>query len=176
MWCKPASSRSDSNSIRLSFTGSRSLLYSRGGGPDYSNRRRTIVVRLLSTLRACAMGGPIASIAPPSNCTERRELARPCARPRDGSGRRSARRRATSGDGSAFTDFNGEFSISVWPGTYTVSIKAEGFQEASQLMSGTAGGAELPEFILQLKTIHYTVTVVESLDYQVAALNSATKT
>jgi len=70
---------------------------------------------------------------------------------------------------------DGEFTLAVEPGAYTLRIRAEGFQELSQ-RADPSSNQHFPEFILQVAPHHDTVTVTESPGYQVAAIDSGTKT
>jgi catecholate siderophore receptor len=78
---------------------------------------------------------------------------------------------------SATTDQNGEFSLTLEPGEYTVRILAEGFSEASQTVGlGQSGGAPL-ELVLQVAAVAGSVTVIGAGDvYQTEVIGSATKT
>jgi catecholate siderophore receptor len=71
---------------------------------------------------------------------------------------------------------NGEFVLQVEPGSYTIRVSAEGFREASQTVVVGEGGAQSPEFVLELAGVRTSVSVVESADYQVGTVSSATKT
>src|SRR5947209_3725752 len=59
---------------------------------------------------------------------------------------------------SAMSDANGEFSLPLDPGSYTVTVSASGFRDASEKI-------EIPsdprEFVLQVAASHQTVTVTE---------------
>ena len=77
---------------------------------------------------------------------------------------------------SAVSDHNGEFSLSLEPGSYTVKAVGKGFLEVSQTVNLAENGSESLEFVLQLAGVRETVTVTESAGYQVAAVSSATKT
>ena len=78
---------------------------------------------------------------------------------------------------SATTDQNGEFSMTLEPGEYTVRAVAEGFAEASQKVSlGQSSGASL-EIVLQVSGVAGSVTVVGAGGvYQTEVIGSATKT
>ena len=78
---------------------------------------------------------------------------------------------------SATTDHNGEFSLAVGPGEYTVKVFAEGFSEALQTVSVSQSGGVSLEFTLQVSGVDGSVTVVEtSGGYQADIVSSATKT
>lgn len=76
---------------------------------------------------------------------------------------------------STVSDQSGEFSLALDPGNYAVTIVAEGFQEASQTVVFTDNGSAFLTVLLQIAAQHNTVTV-NGADYQVVAINSATKT
>jgi catecholate siderophore receptor len=77
---------------------------------------------------------------------------------------------------SATSDQNGEFSLRVEPGEYTVRIVAAGFSEVTQTVSlSQASGASL-EVALQVSGVDGSVTVLATGDYQMDAIRSATKT
>jgi catecholate siderophore receptor len=82
------------------------------------------------------------------------------------------------GSFSATTDRNGEFTLAVEPGEYTLKVTAYGFSEASQKVSlGQSGGAPV-EVMLQVSGVAGSVTVLATsgADYQAEATASATKT
>ena len=76
---------------------------------------------------------------------------------------------------STVSDQSGEFLLALDPGNYTVTIVAEGFQEASETVVLTDNGPALLTVMLQIPAQHNTVTV-SAADCQVVAINSATKT
>ncbi len=78
---------------------------------------------------------------------------------------------------SATTDQDGEFSLTLEPGDYTVRAVAEGFSEASRTVSlGQSVGASL-EIVLQVSGVAGSVTVVSAGGvYQTEVIGSATKT
>ena len=77
---------------------------------------------------------------------------------------------------SAVSDRNGEFSVALEPGTYTVKASAKGFLESSQTVTLAENGSESREFVLRLAGVRDTVTVTESAGYQTVAVSTATKT
>ncbi len=76
---------------------------------------------------------------------------------------------------STLSGQDGEFSLALEPGKYTLTIFAQGFSETSQAIDLQAGSAPR-EFVLQVASVRETVTVIEGPDYQVTAVSSATKT
>jgi catecholate siderophore receptor len=84
-----------------------------------------------------------------------------------------------AGSFSATTDRNGEFTLAVEPGEYTLKVIAYGFSEASQRVSaGQSGGASV-EVVLQVSGVAGSVTVLDTgggADYQAELTASATKT
>jgi catecholate siderophore receptor len=77
---------------------------------------------------------------------------------------------------SAVSDPNGDFSLAVSPGRYTVKIVARGFSEVSETIDLQTSGPESRDFVLEVAGVREMVTVTESLGYQVGAVSSATKT
>ena len=78
---------------------------------------------------------------------------------------------------TAVTDQNGEFSLALEPGEYSVRVSAPGFAEASQAVSlGRGGSATTLEVVLQVAGAASTVTVTDSAGYQVEAVASAART
>jgi catecholate siderophore receptor len=76
---------------------------------------------------------------------------------------------------SSVTNREGEFSLSVVPGVYTVRVAAAGFVEVSR--SVTVGQSETTVgFTLEIEGIQETVTVGAPIGYSVPAVTSATKT
>jgi len=76
---------------------------------------------------------------------------------------------------SAVSDENGEFTLSLEPGDYTLKIVAEGFVDASQPVRLGQGGPEIREIVLQIAP-HLDVVTVNDSGYQLAATTSGTKT
>lgn len=67
---------------------------------------------------------------------------------------------------SFLTNQNGEFSLTIVPGKYTIHISATGFSNWSQdltLVDETE--PEPQDFVLQLAEIRQTVTITESAGY-----------
>ncbi len=77
---------------------------------------------------------------------------------------------------SATTDQNGEFSMAVAPGAYTVRIAANGFSGATQTVSLNQAGSASLEVVLQVSGLDSSVTVLGTGDYQTDVISSATKT
>jgi catecholate siderophore receptor len=79
---------------------------------------------------------------------------------------------------ATFSDANGDFSLTLPPGTYVVKITAPGFAPFSQVveLSVPDGEPRALEFKLQVAGIVDTVTVTESGEYQVSSTRTATKT
>jgi catecholate siderophore receptor len=74
------------------------------------------------------------------------------------------------------SDRDGEFSMPLEPGIYTIRVAADRFQAASRTITVPENGQATCEFILQIAGVHDSVTVTEKTDYQVAAISTATKT
>jgi catecholate siderophore receptor len=77
---------------------------------------------------------------------------------------------------SATTDQNGEFSLAVPPGEYTVKVTANGFSDALQTISLSQTGSSSLEIVLQVSGLASSVTVVGTGEYEVDVIGSATKT
>jgi catecholate siderophore receptor len=80
-----------------------------------------------------------------------------------------------SSDSSTLSDQAGEFSLALEPGTYAVTIVAEGFEETTRTVSFTTTGSAPLTITLDIEAQHNTVTVIGT-DYQTVAVKSATKT
>ena len=76
---------------------------------------------------------------------------------------------------STTSDQAGEFSLSLDPGTYTITIEAEGFEEISQTVNVTSATPTPLAVMLQVGPLHNTITVVGT-DYRTVSITSATKT
>jgi catecholate siderophore receptor len=77
-------------------------------------------------------------------------------------------------DASAVSDQNGDFSVALFPGKYTIKAAAKGFEEISQAVDLQESISK--DFVLQVATVHETVNVRESPGYEVSSVSSATKT
>jgi catecholate siderophore receptor len=77
----------------------------------------------------------------------------------------------------ATTDQNGDFSLAVEPGEYTVRVIAEGFSEASQAVSLSQSEGASVELVLAVSGVSGSVTVLDAGGvYKADAVVSATKT
>jgi catecholate siderophore receptor len=79
-------------------------------------------------------------------------------------------------DAAVQSNQNGEFTLELEAGNYTLKIAAEGFREASRTVRLAEASCESPEIVLEIAPIQGTVTVIENAGYLIAATNSATKT
>lgn len=77
---------------------------------------------------------------------------------------------------SAITDENGEFSVPLAPGEYTVKVSASGFSQSSQEVSIEQNNHETLEIVLQIAGANAVVTVGDETSYKVESVTSATKT
>jgi catecholate siderophore receptor len=77
-------------------------------------------------------------------------------------------------DASTLTDANGEFSLLLEPGEYTLKVSAEGFADASLIIRSRPISFEALQIVLQLAGYSATVTVTDMAGYD--AVSSATKT
>jgi catecholate siderophore receptor len=84
-------------------------------------------------------------------------------------------RKAVPGS-STLSNANGEFSLSLEPGEYTLKISADGFAEATQTIRSKPSTFEPLEIVLQLAGSTATVTVTDMAGYEGLAISSATKT
>src|SRR4051812_32808280 len=87
-----------------------------------------------------------------------------------------AEARGRSAGLSATTDQNGEFSLTVEPGEYTIRVIADGFSEASQTVSLSQSDSASLEVILQVSGVAGSVTILDTGGgYQTDVIGSATK-
>ena len=77
---------------------------------------------------------------------------------------------------STVTDERGEFTLPIDPGRYTITVAANGFLEASQILRASQTSAALREFVLQVAGVHEDLTVTAPAGYRVPVITSATKT
>lgn len=77
---------------------------------------------------------------------------------------------------STVSDKNGEFSLVLEPGEYTVKVSGGGFSETSQTISVRQDKPETVEIVLQVAGANAVVTVGDEASYKVDAVTSATKT
>lgn len=77
---------------------------------------------------------------------------------------------------SVISDQSGLFSLQLKPGRYELKIAKEGFEMASQPVTVSPSGSELPAIVLQVAPVSSTVTVTESAGYLMSSTNTATKT
>jgi len=94
--------------------------------------------------------------------------------PITGAGITAARDGAVAG--TAVSGEHGEFTLSLEPGSYTVTAEARGFQKETQVVEVKSSGSETREFLMPVAAIRETVTVEESPDYLTPAISSGTKT
>ncbi len=72
---------------------------------------------------------------------------------------------------SAVSDQNGEFSLPLEAGTYTVKVAKEGFVEALQTVNLPKSGSQ--EFVLQVAPVQGAVTITDSAGYLTPTTSSA---
>ncbi len=77
---------------------------------------------------------------------------------------------------STLTDRNGEFTLPLEPGKYTLRVAAEGFAELTQTVESKIAGFEPCEIVLQLAGYNATVMVTDVPGYEAFAMSTATKT
>src|SRR5215831_14182649 len=79
-------------------------------------------------------------------------------------------------DTATVSDPNGEFSLSLMPGHYTIRIAAEGFSDLAEELDVAAGASpQSLTFTLRVAPVRQMVTVTET-GGQVSAISTATKT
>ena len=71
---------------------------------------------------------------------------------------------------------NGEFSLALVPGSYSIRVSAAGFLESVYEVTATAEGQDAHEFALKIAPFGETVTVRAPGEYRVQTITSATKT
>lgn len=77
---------------------------------------------------------------------------------------------------SAETDRNGEFSLALDAGEYSLTVNAEGFAESTQTVILNRMNSEPIEIVLQIAQSNAVVTITDTSAYLTAAVSSATKT
>jgi catecholate siderophore receptor len=77
---------------------------------------------------------------------------------------------------TAVTDQNGEFTVNAAPGEYQLTVEAKGFQKTSQTLISEQSSSELLEISLPVEGASASVNVVDSSNYRVESVNSATRT
>ena len=76
---------------------------------------------------------------------------------------------------SVVTDRNGEFSLNLQAGDYSVRVMAEGFSEVTQPVNLRTGSQPL-EIVLPVGPSSATVTITDTAAYGVTSISTATKT
>ena len=146
-------------------------------GSRYSISLGPVVALLLALSMAAGRlaTAQTAAQAPPRSGTVQGKVLDPTRAPVAGA-------RITAGPGgigsgrSAVSDQNGEFTLSLDPGSYTIKVAAEGFQEVSQIVNLSPSGSESREFILPVAGVREAITVAESAGYLVPAIGTGTRT
>lgn len=77
---------------------------------------------------------------------------------------------------SAETDGNGEMSVALDAGEYTLTVTAEGFAELTQTVVLNYTNTEPREIVLQIAQSNAVVTITDTSGYLTSAVSSATKT
>lgn len=78
--------------------------------------------------------------------------------------------------GSASTDRNGEFSLALEPGEYTLRVAADGFVNGSQPVDLNESHSESLDIVMQVAVSSPTVTIRDGSGYLTEVLSSATRT
>jgi len=76
---------------------------------------------------------------------------------------------------STLSDQAGQFSLALEPGTYTLTIVADGFEQTSRSLDLTTAARTSLLVVMEIAPLQNTISVVAT-DYQTVSLNSATKT
>jgi catecholate siderophore receptor len=74
------------------------------------------------------------------------------------------------------SDENGEFSLNLAPGNYTLEAAADGFQRSSLPLNVQSTSIKPHEIVLQIEEHRDVITVTEAPGYEIEATASATKT
>lgn len=74
------------------------------------------------------------------------------------------------------TNQQGEFALTVLPGSYVVRISAHGFVEGSRRLTVAADAPSAADFTLAIAGVQESVSVDAAIGYSVPAVSSATKT
>src|SRR5215475_9619943 len=77
---------------------------------------------------------------------------------------------------STSTNKNGEFSLTLEPGEYSLIVMAEGFAEVTQTVKVQEGVVEPLKILLPVAGYTGTVTITDMAGYQTPAVTTATKT
>src|SRR5262249_34908864 len=77
---------------------------------------------------------------------------------------------------STVSDDNGDFSVVIEPGNYSLEVAATGFAETRIPLEAKNTDGELLEILLDISASSATVTVTDGGGYQISAFSSATKT
>ena len=78
---------------------------------------------------------------------------------------------------AAVSDQNGDFTLVLDAGRYTITVTSDGFLAASHAIQAPQTGSESREFVLQLAGVHDTVTVsAQAPGYEAPVITSGTKT
>ncbi|MEO8433974.1 MAG: TonB-dependent siderophore receptor, partial [Pyrinomonadaceae bacterium] len=78
--------------------------------------------------------------------------------------------------GAVFTDQNGEFSLPLYSGEYSLKIAAEGFAPAVQTVRSRENGFDALEIVLQVAQSSATVNITDAAGYHAGTISSVTKT
>ena len=77
---------------------------------------------------------------------------------------------------STATNQQGQFELTILPGSYVVRISANGFVDSSRQVTLTADSSASADFTLEVAGIQESVSVDAAVGYSVPAVSSATKT
>ena len=77
---------------------------------------------------------------------------------------------------STVSDQNGEFSLPLESGKYSLEVARDGFVTTNQTIQFPESGSESREIVLQIEPVRDSVTVTEGSGYLTAATSAATKT
>jgi catecholate siderophore receptor len=77
---------------------------------------------------------------------------------------------------SAASDSDGNFSLSLTDGDYTVEVASDNFTAVAKPVKIPLSSADPFEFVLQVEAVHAVITVSDATGYQVESTASATRT
>jgi len=77
---------------------------------------------------------------------------------------------------STRSDADGEFSLRLTPGRYTIRVAAPGFRDESRTLTARASGSQSLEVVLGVAAVHESVEVTASPSDEVQSTRSATRT
>src|SRR5580765_1034449 len=77
---------------------------------------------------------------------------------------------------SAVSDEQGEFTLALVPGRYTITVASGGFLDLAVAVTAAATASDVREFMLKVAGVRETVNVSAPAGYQAPVISSSTKT